>query len=90
MIFDIGKKKFEVIKEYRESFNEELFKEKYTEIFDKYDYIVGDLSSENLRLKGFFSGDNDKNDNHYSRIPDYLSESCAYNCAYFIVKRIKK
>ncbi len=87
-MFEFDKKSFELIKEYRECFDEQLFKDKYTETLDKYDVIVGDMSSNLLRLKGFSSK---KNDSPYyvNFIPDYLNESCNYNCPYFIVKRVK-
>lgn len=84
----IDKKNFELIKEYRECFDEVLFKQKYTDTLDKYDVIVGDMSSNLLRLKGF-TIKNQESHNHIKTIPDYLSESCNYNCPYFIVKRVK-
>jgi uncharacterized protein YutD len=83
----VNNKVFELVKEHRDAFNEQMFKEKYTESLDKYDVIVGDISSNILRLKGFTS----KNQNspaYVMLIPDYLSESCNYNCPYFIVKRV--
>lgn len=82
-------RKFEIIKNVKGAFNQEDFVSKYMEeLFDKYDYIVGDISSGILRLKGF-SGDERKS-NSYKTIPDYLMEGCVYNCAYYILKRIKK
>jgi len=84
----IDNKAFELVKEHREGFSETLFKEKYTETLDKYDVIVGDMSSNILRLKGFT---NKKPDSPFyvNMIPDYLNESCNYNCPYFIIKRVK-
>jgi len=80
---------FEIIKDYRETFNLEMFNERYVDVaFDRYTYIVGDLSSEKLRLKGFNT--DPKSTNGYKRIPDYLNESCNYNCGYYILKRVKK
>lgn len=87
IIFD--NKVFELVKEYREAFNEQVFKDKYSETLDKYDVIVGDMSSNLLRLKGFTSKKPDS-PFYVNHIPDYLNESCNYNCPYFIVKRVKK
>jgi len=84
----INNKFFELVKEHRDAFNEQIFKEKYTETLDKYDVIVGDISSNIMRLKGFTSKKPDSH-SYVKLIPDYLSESCNYNCPYFIVKRIK-
>ncbi|MFI3251632.1 MAG: YutD-like domain-containing protein [bacterium] len=81
--------KFEVIKDYRNAFNQTVFEEKYIEeVYDKYSYILGDISGEILRLKGFSS--DPKSKNSYLTIPDFIIESCAYECAHFILKRIKE
>ncbi|RIM82199.1 YutD-like domain-containing protein, partial [Staphylococcus arlettae] len=32
---------FEIIEDYREHFDEEVFANRYSDILDKYDYIVG-------------------------------------------------
>lgn len=87
MVVETIKGKYEMVKDYRNAFNKEQFEEKYIEeCFDKYPYLVGDISSGLLRIKGFNETENDPN--NYKRIPDYLSESCSFNCAYFILKRI--
>lgn len=80
---------FEIIKDYREAFNQEQFEERYVDVaFDKYQYIVGDISSGILRLKGF--DDKLDSDQTYKKIPDYLNEYTQVNSAYFILKRIVK
>ena len=45
--------KYKIIKDYRDAFDEEAFKERYTSFFEGYDYIVGDIAYSKLRLKGF-------------------------------------
>lgn len=72
---------FELIKDYREAFVLDDFNQRYVDYFDKYSYIVGDYSAGLLRLKGF-------NQKNYETIPDYIVESCAPNCAYYIVKKL--
>ncbi len=74
---------FELIKDYRDAFILDDFNKRYLDVFDIYPYIVGDYASGVLRLKGFTK--NGKT-NNYRLIPDYLLESCAMNCPYFILK----
>lgn len=89
MIIETEFGKFELIKDFREAFDLVKFQERYVDVaFDKYTYIVGDMSSEMLRLKGFST--DAKSKTGFKRIPDYLNESCSFNCAYFILKRIKE
>lgn len=78
---------YHIQRNYRDAFVEEAFVEKYIEeCMDKYAYIVGDISSGILRLKGF---DTDpKSKNYFGFIDDYLEISCAFGCPYYVLKRI--
>ncbi|MGM9972362.1 MAG: YutD-like domain-containing protein [Anaeroplasmataceae bacterium] len=87
MVIKTTKGYYEVIKNVRDALNIETFQSKYLEeYFDSYLYIVGDIASNTLRLKGFSV--NPGKGNYFKNIPDYLCESCAYRGAYFILKRI--
>ena len=83
---------YELIEDYKDGFNESEFKEKFTDYFYDFDYIIGDYSYNKLRLKGFC----DKNNKRYNKINDfnikntYLKEYCAYECKYFVLKKVKK
>ncbi len=78
---------YDLIKNHREAFDILQFELKYIEeVFDKYKYIVGDVSSGILRLKGF--SDNNQDKNSYKTIPDYLAESVGVNFPYYILKRL--
>ena len=83
---------YEVIKNEKDAVDEELLKEKVTEYFEPFDYILGDWAYGKIRLKGF----NDKGNknykplNDYRNIDKYIKEHCAYGCRYFILKKIEK
>ncbi|MCM3161187.1 MULTISPECIES: YutD family protein [Metabacillus] len=83
---------FELVKEEKNGFNEEAFKERYSEILNKYDFIVGDWGYSQLRLRGFFDDQNQKAtyDTKISTLDEYIFEYCNFGCAYFVLKRIKK
>ena len=88
MLIETKKGRFKVDSNYRDAFRLEEFEEKYIEeCFDKYLYIVGDLSSGILRLKGF--DNNPKSKSYFGFIDDYLELSCAMGCPYFVLKRIQ-
>jgi len=88
MIVDTEHGTYELIKNYKEGFDLLAFNEKYVDVaFDRYQYLVGDVSAGILRIKGFNS--DPKSPRGYKSIPDYLNESCNVNTAYFILKRIK-
>lgn len=84
--------KYELIENYKEAFNIEELEAKFTDYFDSYDYVVGDYAYGKLRLKGF----NEKNNPNYRKINDiknkdnYIKKECAYECKYFVLKKITK
>ncbi|MPQ24248.1 YutD family protein [Bacillus paralicheniformis] len=83
---------FEVVKDVKNGFNEEAFKARYSDILNKYDYIVGDWGYSQLRLKGFFDDQNQKAtfDTKISTLDEYIYEYCNFGCAYFVLKRLRK
>ncbi|MDY0277129.1 MAG: DUF1027 domain-containing protein [Acholeplasma sp.] len=88
MIIETEHGVFEIIKDYREAFDLLTFNEKYVDVaFDRYQYLVGDIASGLLRIKGFNS--DPKSPRGFKAIPDYINESCNVNSAYYILKRLK-
>lgn len=83
---------FELVENYRDAFDEAQFIEKYSEVLNKYDYIVGDIGYEKLRLAGFYRDNKKKveRDKKFSAIQDYLYEYCNFGCAYFVVRKVTK
>ena len=72
---------FEIVKDHKDAFDIKAFNERYIDYLDKYVYIVGDISAEMLRLKGFSKKE-------YDNIGDYLMESTSLNTPYYILKRL--
>ncbi|WP_144679218.1 YutD family protein [Bacillus altitudinis] len=83
---------FDLVREIKDGFDEEAFKTRYSDILNKYDYIVGDWGYNQLRLKGFFDDQNQKAtfDTKISTLDEYIYEYCNFGCAYFVLKRIRK
>ncbi|WP_088006526.1 YutD family protein [Indiicoccus explosivorum] len=83
---------YEIVEEYREGFNEEVLRDRFSEILLKYDYILGDWGYGQLRLKGFFEDNSPKSayDTKISTLQDYLYEYCNFGCAYFVLKKSGK
>lgn len=86
MIVETEHGEYTLIKNYKDAFDIVKFNEKYIDdLFDKYQYIVGDISASILRLRGF--SEDESSPQSFKKIPDYLNESCNMNTAYFILKR---
>ncbi len=86
----INDKEYEIVKDYRDGFDEAEVKSKLTEYFDNYDYVAGDWAYGKLRLKGFYDEKNKKatNINNVKFFEDYIKNNCATNCKHFLMKKI--
>lgn len=83
---------YTIVKNYRNGWDEEAFQERFSDVLNKFDYIVGDWGYDQLRLKGFYE-DKNKKSPHESRVTfleEYLFEYCNFGCAYFILEKEKK
>mgnify|MGYP002623689203 CR=1 FL=1 len=82
---------YEVMEENRDGWNPEAFKERYSDILDKYDYIVGDWGYGQLRLRGFYDNSNRKVpfEQRIAALDEYLHEFCNCGCPYFVLKKVK-
>lgn len=89
MMIKINGNNYEVVKDYREGFNEEAVIERATEYFNEYDYIFGDWAYGKLRLKGFYKKDNNKVSkiNNIENLEKYIKDNCAYDCKYFLLEK---
>lgn len=82
---------YELVKDYKNAFDQEQLAAKYTDYFAPYDYILGDFSYDKLRLKGFCDSKNEKASkiNAIENLEDYIQNYCAYECRYFLLKKVK-
>ena len=62
----------------------------YKDGFDLNEFIVGEIAYGKLRLKGFYEETNKKakNINNYKYLDKYLTDNCAVDCKYFVLKRV--
>lgn len=83
--------RFSLVTNYREGWNEEAFGKRFSEILNKYDYIVGDWGYSQLRLKGFYANDCQRvpREMKIGYLKVYLEKYCNYGCAHFVLKRIR-
>lgn len=86
----MGGRTYEIVVDHRNAYNFEAFRDRYSEVLERYDYIVGDWGYNQLRLKGFFKENNQKStrDTSVASLSDYLNEYCNFGCAYFVLERM--
>lgn len=81
---------YTLFEDYKNGFDKDKIMEKWTDYFAPYDYVLGDWSYGKLRLKGFCEKENPiyKSYNDFASYQKYLKEECAYDCKYFILKKM--
>ncbi|WP_225048150.1 YutD family protein [Lacticaseibacillus kribbianus] len=86
----IDGRRYAIALDHTSAFDREKFAARYTDILDKYDYIVGDWGYDQLRLRGFYNDDNRRanKDQLIHNLQDYLLEYCNFGCAYFVLSRL--
>lgn len=72
-------------------FNYEEMSTRITPYFNDYDYILGDMSYNKIRLKGFCDKKNKiyKKINDINTLENYLKEYCSYGCSWFLLKKVQ-
>lgn len=82
---------YELIEENRNGWNPEAFKDRYSDVLDKYDFIVGDWGYGQLRMRGFYENSNRKVpfEQKIATLDEYLQEFCNFGCPYFVLRRTK-
>lgn len=87
---NLDKNEYELVKDERDCFELDDINKIFTDYFYDYDYIVGDYAYSKLRLKGFYDSSNKKvkDINNIDNIDSYIKNQCAYNCKYYILKKI--
>ena len=91
-LFKFSSIEFKLIDNHQDAFDMEMMENRYTDYLLKYDYIVGDISYEKLRLRGFYE-DHRKGvpiDMKISHLEDYLVEYCSFGSPYFVFERVDK
>ncbi|ADM71738.1 hypothetical protein GMA19_03952 [Paenibacillus polymyxa E681] len=91
-MFQIGGKNYELLQDHKNGWNPEAFRDRYSEVLDRYDYIIGDWGYNQLRLKGFYRDGHPKanKDTSIMVLDDYINEYCNFGCAYFVLQKSRE
>ncbi|WP_202887775.1 YutD family protein [Cohnella zeiphila] len=84
-----GGNAYSLVHEHKNGWNPEAFRERFSEVLERYDYIVGDWGYNQLRLRGFFRNQQPKaaKDSVISSLSEYINEYCNFGCAYFVLEK---
>ena len=89
MRFEVEDVTYEVIYNFRDAFNKDIFLEKFIDVLKDKQFIVGDLSGDKLRLKGFILTKDNNSPNNINNLQDYILEYCNFGCPFFVLEKKK-
>ena len=86
---EIDRLTLELVGNFKDAFDVDKLAIRYTPLLAQYDYIVGDISAEQLRLKGFYHNDKPvANQDKIQTLQDYLYEYVNFGAPYFVLENI--
>ncbi len=91
MEIKIREKKYNIVEDNGNTIRDANLNDIVTDYYDNFDYIVGDWAYGKVRLKGFYNHNNKyvKNYNDIDKLDDYIKNSCAYGCKYFVLEKLE-
>lgn len=90
MIFMAGGNAYSLMHEHKSGWNPEAFRERYSDVLERFDYIVGDWGYNQLRLRGFYRDGHPRatKESVISSFVDYINEYCNFGCAHFVLTKL--
>jgi uncharacterized protein YutD len=90
MIFMAGGNAYSLMHEHKSGWNPEAFRERFSEVLERFDYIVGDWGYNQLRLRGFYRDGHPRatKESSISSFVDYINEYCNFGCAHFVLTKL--
>ena len=88
LIFEINETIYELVYNYKNAFQKELFEEKLVDVLKEKPFIVGDISHDKLRLSGFVLTKDSTNTKNINNLQDYILEYCNFGTPFFVVKKV--
>ncbi len=86
---EIDRLTLELVEDFKAAFDLDKLAVRYTPLLAQYDYIVGDISAEQLRLKGFYRNDKTvANQDKIEALQDYLYEYVNFGAPYFVLENV--
>jgi uncharacterized protein YutD len=90
MIFMAGDNAYSLVHEHKSGWNPEAFRERFSDVLERFDYIVGDWGYNQLRLRGFYKDGHPRatKESAISSFVDYINEYCNFGCAHFVLSKV--
>ena len=90
-IIFINERSYRLVEDYREAYNQQKMAARFSDLLEKYDFLVGDIAADQLRLRGFYKDGTAgiARSNQISALQDYLYEEVNFGAPYFVLENLE-
>lgn len=86
----INDRPYRLVKNYREAYDQQKLAARFSDFLEKYDYLVGDIAADQLRLQGFYK-DGTKGiarSQQITALQDFLYEQANFGAPFFVLENL--
>jgi uncharacterized protein YutD len=86
----INDRPYRLVKNYREAYDQQKLAARFSDFLEKYDYLVGDIAADQLRLQGFYK-DGTKGiarSQQIAALQDFLYEQSNFGAPFFVLENL--
>lgn len=86
----INDRPYRLVKNYREAYDQQKLAARFSDFLEKYDYLVGDIAADQLRLQGFYK-DGTKGiarSQQIAALQDFLYEQANFGAPFFVLENL--
>ena len=86
----INDRAYRIVENYRDALKEPQLAARFSYFLEKYDFILGDIASEQLRLRGFYRAGTAgvARSQQITALNDYLYETVNFGAPYFVLENL--
>jgi len=87
----INERSYKLVVNYREAYDDAKLAARFSEFLEKYNFIVGDIAADQLRLRGFYNRGiaGIPRNQQITALEDYLFEEVNFGAPYFVLENLE-
>lgn len=87
----INDRAYRLVKNYRDAYDSQKMATRFSTFLEKYDYLVGDIAANQLRLRGFYAAGTEgvPRSQQINTLQDYLFEEINFGAPYFVLQNLE-
>lgn len=87
----INERSYKLVVNYREAYDDTKLAARFSEFLEKYNFIVGDIAADQLRLRGFYNKGiaGIPRNQQITALEDYLYEEVNFGAPYFVLENLE-